>query len=74
MTAFRCAQGDIYGSQHSRGFKSTFEGDCTGKVATATPENLTSRMFIGYNDEGAYAGLLDKLEAIFPERSVYERE
>ncbi|MBO4344409.1 MAG: hypothetical protein J5833_01560 [Victivallales bacterium] len=72
MTAFRCAQGDVYGSFHSSAYKQTFEGDCKGRVATATAETLTAKPFIGYNDDGARAGLLDRLLAVFPERCVYE--
>ena len=74
MTAFRCAQNDIYGSFHASNVKLTFEGECKKKVAAATTEYLTSRLFVGYNDDGAAAGLLDKLEVIFPERSRYETE
>ncbi len=74
MTAFRCAQNDIYGSFPASNVKLTFEGDCKKKVADATAETLASRLFIGYNDDGAAAGLLDKLEQIFPERSRYETE
>lgn len=73
MTAFRCAQGDVFGSLPSGGFKQTFEGECTGRVAAATAETLAAKPFIGYNDGAVRSGLLDKVGELFPERSRYER-
>lgn len=66
---------DTYkGALNQNGYKLTFENELDEAVKAMPLNELESKLFIGYSDAGAKAGLLDRLFEIYPNKSSYEKD